>query len=194
MMLNRRRISRLLVMAVGGIICACVCSAAMISSASPPSSTIQAPAGAGAQDPTLAAEDGKLQSEFLADLVLDKGQAVSAGPKGANRVVVPITGGSFEGPRLKGTVVGPAGDWILLRPDGSSVLDIRVLLQTDDGEKIYVTCRGIAYALPDGALFARILPVFETTAPKYAWLNSVVAVGVYRPTPGKVAYRIYRIL
>jgi uncharacterized protein DUF3237 len=38
------------------------------------------------------------------------------------------------------------------------------------------------------------LPVFETTAPKYAWLNNVVAVGVYRPDLGKIAYRMYRIL
>jgi hypothetical protein len=38
------------------------------------------------------------------------------------------------------------------------------------------------------------LPLFETAAPKYAWLNNVVAVGVYRPDLGKIAYRIYRIL
>jgi len=38
------------------------------------------------------------------------------------------------------------------------------------------------------------LPIFETAAAKYAWLNNVVAVGVYRPDLGKIAYRIYRIL
>ena len=80
------------------------------------------------------------------------------------------------------------------RPDGSRVLDVRILLQTDDGRKIYVSWRGIASASPGGALNARILPVFETAAAKYAWLNSVVAVGVYRPDLGKIAYRIYRIL
>jgi hypothetical protein len=36
--------------------------------------------------------------------------------------------------------------------------------------------------------------MFETGATKYLWLNNVVAVGVYRPMPEKVAYRIYRIL
>jgi hypothetical protein len=59
---------------------------------------------------------------------------------------------------------------------------------------IYVSWRGIAYTSPGGALFARILPVFETGAPKYAWLNNVVAVGVYRGLSGKVAYRVYQIL
>jgi Protein of unknown function (DUF3237) len=53
---------------------------------------------------------------------------------------------------------------------------------------------GVAYIQPGGALFARIRPVFETGAAKYLWLNSIVAVGVYRPMPGKVAYRIDSIL
>ena len=156
--------------------------------------TAHAPDGFGAQDSAPAAEGDKLQSELLLDLVLDRGPANNVGSVGVNRVVVPVSGGTFEGPKLKGTVVGPGGDWIVVRPDGSSVLDIRIVLQTDDNQKIYMTCRGIAYSLPDGTLYARILPVFETGAAKYAWLNNVVAVGVYRPMPGKVAYRIYRIL
>jgi hypothetical protein len=32
------------------------------------------------------------------------------------------------------------------------------------------------------------LPLFETAALKYAWLNNAVAVGVYRPDLGKIAY------
>jgi hypothetical protein len=71
-------------------------------------------------------------------------QANSVGFPGGNRVVVPVTGGTFKGPRLKGTVVGPGGDWIVARPDGASVLDLRILLQTDDAQKIYMNCRGIA--------------------------------------------------
>jgi hypothetical protein len=148
----------------------------------------------GAQSSAPAAEDGKLQSEFLLDLVLDRGPANNVGSLGVNRVVVPVSGGTFEGPKLKGTVGGPSGDWIIGRPDGSSVLDLRILLQTDDAQKIYMACRGIAYTPPGGALFARILPMFETSAAQYVWLNNVVAVGVYRPMPGKVAYRVYRIL
>jgi len=138
-----------------------------------------------------AAESDKLQSEFLLDLVLEKGQTNSVAP---NRFVVPVAGGTFEGPRLKGTVVGPAGDWISVRPDRSSVLDMRILLQTDDAQKISMKAHGIAYTQPDGTLYARMLPLFETGAEKYTWLNNLVAVGVFRPMPGKVAYRIYRIL
>jgi hypothetical protein len=147
-----------------------------------------------AQPSESAAGDAKLQSEFLLDLVFDKGPANSVGSPGGNRVVVPVLGGTFEGPKLKGAVVGPSGDWIVGRSDGSSVLDIRILLQSDDAQKIYMACRGIAYKQPDGVLYARILPVFETAAARYAWLNNIVSVGVYRPMPERVAYRVFRIL
>ena len=146
------------------------------------------------QSSATAAQDDKLQSEFLLDLVIERGSSTNVGSIGVNRVVVAVIGGTFEGPKLKGTVVGPGGDWIVGRPDGSSVLDIRVLLKTDDNQEIYMTCRGIAYTPPGGTLNARILPVFETGAAKYVWLNNVVAVGVNRSVPGKVAYRVYQIL
>jgi hypothetical protein len=58
----------------------------------------------------------------------------------------------------------------------------------------YVSWRGIAYTLPGGGLFARILLVFETREPRYAWLNNVISVGVYRSLPEKISYRVYKIL
>jgi len=146
------------------------------------------------QAPAAASSADTLQSEFLFDLVLERGPANNVGSPGVTRVIVPVAGGTFSGPKLKGTIIAPSGDWIVARPDGSSVLDLRLVLQTDDGQKIYMASRGIAYTPAGGALFARTLPAFETSAPDYAWLNNVVAVGVYRPLPGKVAYRIYRIL
>jgi hypothetical protein len=83
---------------------------------------------------------------------------------------------------------------VVQRPDGSRLLDVRILLQTDDGQKIYMSWRGIAFTPPGGTLWARIVPMFETASEKNVGLNNVVAVGVYRPDLGKIAYRIYRIL
>jgi Protein of unknown function (DUF3237) len=139
-------------------------------------------------------QNESLQSEFLIDLTLEAQSPHEVGGAGGGRLVVPVAGGTFEGPRMKGRVIAPSGDWILERPDGSRVLDVRLLLETDDAQAIYVSWRGIAYTLPGGGLFARILPVFETRAPTYAWLNNVISVGVYRGLPGKIAYRVYRIL
>jgi len=153
---------------------------------------IGGPADAGV--PSASTDGETLQSEFLLELTLDRGATSNVEAGGIKRAIVAIAGGTFQGPRLRGTIVAPSGDWIVGRPDGSSVVDIRAVLQTDDQQKIYMTCRGIAYPMPGGALHARILPLFETGAARYGWLNNVVAVGVLRPTLGKVTYRVFRIL
>jgi hypothetical protein len=151
--------------------------------------------------PTLGAQQGhqvqdeKLQSAFLADLTIETEVPHDAGAGHGGRLVVPVAGGTIEGPRLTGTFVRPGGDWIIERPDGSRVLDVRLLVQTDDGQFVYLSWRGIAYTpAGGGALVARIVPVFETGAAKYAWLNNVIAVGVLRPISHKIAYRLYEIL
>jgi hypothetical protein len=94
---------------------------------------------------------------------------------------------------MKGTVIGPAGDWIVERPAGSRVVDARMLQRTDDAQTISMLWRGVVYTPPGGQLVAGIVPMFETVAPRYSWLKNVVGVGVYRG-PGKIADRIYQIL
>src|SRR5262249_23757117 len=102
--------------------------------------------------------EDKLQSEFLFDLKLETGTPQNLGSAGGGRLIVPVSGGTFSGHGIKGTIVAPGGDWIVQRPDGSRILDVRILLQTDDSQKIYMSWRGIAYSSPGGVLFARILP------------------------------------
>jgi hypothetical protein len=149
---------------------------------------------ASTQSPAPPAPDDKLQSEFLFDLTLEAQTPNNLASANGGRLVVAVSGGTFAGPRLRGTIISPSGDWVVQRPDGSRVLDVRILLQTDDGQKIYMSWRGIAYTPPGGTLWARIAPIFETASEKYAWLNNVLAVGVYRPDLGKIGYRVYRIL
>jgi hypothetical protein len=60
------------------------------------------------------------------------------------RVVVHVSGGKFEGPRLRGTVLASGGDWFLMRSDGVGVIDVRLVLKTDDSESIYMTYTGRA--------------------------------------------------
>ena len=144
-----------------------------------------------------------LRSVFLMDLIAETAAAIPAG----SRNIVPVLNGTFEGPRLKGTITGPGGDWTTRRPDGVTILDVRLILQTDDNQRIYVTYRGVVYRPPQQPVAAgggpaasaaptyfRITPVFETTSSKYDWLNRIVAVGSAFTVPGKVAYHIYEIL
>lgn len=78
------------------------------------------------------------------------------------------------------------------RPDASTMLDLRVALKTDDGERVYIWYRGIV-ARKTGGLYFRTT-YFETASEKYAWLNTVAALGVNKPAPGKVAYKVFEIL
>jgi hypothetical protein len=115
---------------------------------------------------------------------------IANGPQGA-RVVVGVTGGTFEGPQLKGTIKGPGGDWVTLRPDGSGRLDVRLLLETDDGALILMQYSGI---YTDGATRIRSTPLFETGDERYRWLNNVQAVGLGSVGEGEVTYDVYQVL
>ncbi len=116
---------------------------------------------------------------------------ISPGPQGT-RVVVVVTGGSFEGPRLRGTVDDSGGDWVTSRPDGSIKLDVRALLHTHDGADILMTYTGIGTRTPDG-LQIRTSPLFETGDERYAWLNNVQAVGIGKAGTNAVTYDVYAL-
>jgi len=103
-------------------------------------------------------------------------QKIGAVPHGT-RVTAPIEGGSFAGPRLRGKVLPGGGDWTPLRADGVLELDLRVTLETDDGALVHLTFDGIRDDDAPGAPYFRTLPRFETAAPKYAFLNRLLAVG-----------------
>ena len=130
-------------------------------------------------------------------------QPVGRGPVG-ERMIAEVTGGTFEGPRLKGEILTCGGDWILTGDDGFGRLDVRLTMKTDDGAHIYVQYGGllefnekVQAAFADGSgteygdAYFMTQPRFETGDERYAWLNQLVAVGQGRLLPGGVAYDVY---
>ena len=114
---------------------------------------------------------------------------VANGPAGT-RVIVDASSGTFEGPKLKGTVHGPGGDWVTVRADGSMLLDVRLLLKTDDGADILMEYKGVGL---DGGKHITTAPMFQTGAEQYAWLNSVQAVARGATDGGAVTYDVYAV-
>lgn len=125
---------------------------------------------------------------------------------GAKRRVVPITGGSFEGPHLRGKILPGGADWQMMRPDGVLVVYARYTLQTDTGDLITVENRGFRHGKPD--LAARIAlgervppseyyfmtaPVFETTAPHLQWLTETVFVGPAEREKNRVIIAVWQV-
>jgi hypothetical protein len=108
-------------------------------------------------------------------------------------VAADVTGGTFEGPRLRGTVVTPGGDWVTVRANGTVQLDVRLLLVTDDGASLLVQYKGIGTPGGDGTTSIRTAPLFETGDERYAWLNDVQAVGIGTSVKGSVTYEVYAL-
>lgn len=133
-----------------------------------------------------------LDHSHLFTLVLDVDFAgmvtIGTVPAGRRRIA-PVTGGTFAGARLRGTV-RPGADWVINRADGVMVIDVRLLLETDDGAPIYLTYQGRFLAAPEamdrfgrGAQLApheyslAVSARMECGDARYAWLNDAICVG-----------------
>ena len=129
-----------------------------------------------------------LESQFAFELLLDVAPQHDAG----HTRIAPVTGGTFSGPRISGTVHNGGADWIT-QVSGHSSLDVRITLETDDGAIIYMTYKGMVVP-SDSGLYWRVTPSFTTSSEEYDWLNHRVFVGKSTQVEGKVAYDVFEIL
>ena|SRR6202047_2146701 len=126
---------------------------------------------------------------------------------GADRRIGLIPGGSFEGERLSGQVMDGGSDWQAVRADGSTTLDVRLVLKTKDDALIAMNYRGVRYGPADvikriekgepvdpSSYYFRINPMFETAAATYDWLNRVLAVGIGDRRPDGPVYSVFEVL
>jgi hypothetical protein len=126
---------------------------------------------------------------------------------GANRRIGVVPGGSFEGERLSGQVIDGGSDWQAVRADGSTTLDVRLVLKTKDDALVAMTYRGVRHgpadviervekgeAIDPSSYYFRINPMFETAAATYDWLNRVLAVGIGYRRPDGPVYSVFEVL
>ena len=114
--------------------------------------------------------------------------------------MIPIVGGVFEGPRLRGTILRGGADWQLSRPDGVLELEARYVLRVDDGTHIAIRNAGVMTAADDGgAPYVRTVASFD--APRessHAWLSRAIFVGTVALDRGpgaiNVRVRIFQVL
>lgn len=143
---------------------------------------------------------------FEAHIDLAAAEVIGTGPLGARSVHL-VTGGIFEGPKIRGALIPGGGDWLLSFANGAHELDVRATLETDDGALILMTYRGVLDVEP--ALLQRVLageeiapseyyfrttPRFETGAEQYAWINKLVCVATGYFGRRKVGYRVFGVL
>lgn len=159
---------------------------------------------AGFEGAAIAASDSALpagarvpQCRLAYECDVTLSQALEFGPTlEGQRRVIPITGGSFAGPRIRGQVISGGADWNLSRSDGAGSVDAAYYLRTDDGVLIRIVNKGVGaagQAPRDEAaehFFMFTMPVFEAPTGKYDWLNRGVFVG----TLGARAHAVNAVL
>jgi hypothetical protein len=129
--------------------------------------------------------------ELVMTLRVEIAPALEAGEVGAGfRRVIPIIGGSFEGPAIRGEVVPGGADWNLTRLDGVAEVWARYTLRTDDGVLVGVTNAGLIVPQPNGTFYARTSPQFEVASERYAWLRHSIFVGILIPMASRDAVQL----
>lgn len=136
------------------------------------------------------------------------GKLLELGPVGKGiRKVVPLLGGTFEGPGIKGTILPGGYDWQFVRPDGVTEMDARYVLKTDDDVLITIVNRCLRHGTPEamqkianGELadpseyYFRTAPIFETASAKYDWLNRHIFIANGIRKPDQVQIQVWQVL
>jgi hypothetical protein len=135
--------------------------------------------------------------DFVFEEIVNLSPAVRVGqtPLGG-RQFIPITGGTFAGPKLKGKILSGGWDWQLALPNGCSSIKADYMIQTDDGSVINVLNKGTLCA-PSSANSALAItsPSFEAPNGRYEWLNNGAYVGtleMVRGVAGTIRIRFYQ--
>jgi hypothetical protein len=151
----------------------------------------------------------ELKSRHLFTLTMNLPPTLELGDTPAgNRRIFTVSGGQFEGERLRGEVLPQASsDLLLVRADGSSQQDVRVILRADDNALVLMRYRGVRHASPEvgeriargekvssSEYYLRTAPFFETSSSRYAWLNKIVSIGMGERLAEGVKYEVFEIL
>ncbi|WP_425290995.1 DUF3237 domain-containing protein [Spirosoma linguale] len=145
---------------------------------------------------------------FVGQLNVKVGSAYVVGetPHGTRRII-PILGGTVEGPGLKGDILPGGSDWQIVRKDGVAELEAHYQFKTDDGVIIYIKNVGLRVATPDVAArigrgeqvspseyYFRAIPKFEAPTGKYDWMNNAIFICTAFRNPENVVIQVWKVL
>jgi hypothetical protein len=146
------------------------------------------------------------QPLFIFQIEVKPPSVIGATP-GHDRRIGEIAGGRFEGERLRGKILSGGSDWQSLRADGATTLNVRLVMQTDDGALIAMTYLGVRHGpkevldriargetVSPSEYYMRATPYYETASEKYGWLNRVVSVAYGHRMAGGAIYQVFEIL
>src|SRR6185312_11938463 len=145
----------------------------------------------------------KFQFVYECNATLSPAVAMGKTVEGQRRII-PITGGSVRGPKIRAELLSGGWDWNLSRNDGAGSVDAAYYMKTDDGILIRIVNRGVGGGAPraapaaNGELFFMFThPEFEAPVGKYDWLNRsmfVGTLGAHRDAHNAVLIRVFEVV
>lgn len=133
--------------------------------------------------------------EFVCELKVTCDNAYTVGKTShGERVVIPITGGTFEGPLMKGTVLSGGADYQLVdKTKGRTELEAIYSIRTDDGVNIHIRNVGLLTYGSNGYYF-RTAPKFEAPSDsKYDWLNNAIYICEPAVKEGYISLKVWKV-
>ncbi|MEP7322533.1 MAG: DUF3237 domain-containing protein [Saprospiraceae bacterium] len=146
--------------------------------------------------------------EYICELKIKLDPAIVVGqtPKGLRRII-PITGGTVNGPQIKAEILPGGADWQYIRPDGTVELEAHYQIKTSDSVIIYIVNTGIRVATPEitakmakgefvpaNEYYFRATPKFESPAGKYYWMNNSLFIAKGIRNPDFVSIQVWKVL
>lgn len=123
------------------------------------------------------------KTEFIWEAKVKIGKTINIGEsKRGTRRVIPITGGTFSGPKIKGEVLPGGEDWQLVRPDGDTELYARYLLKTNDGQIFQVVNNALIHVGDTNKSFycKSVLDIEAPNNGSYGFLNHAIFLGTLK--------------
>lgn len=146
--------------------------------------------------------------EHAFDLVVELSPPHEMGvsPAGTRRII-PIVGGTAEGPLLRGRVLNVGADWQTVLAGRIADLDARYAIETHDGAVIEVVSQGIRHASPEisariaagevvptSEYYMRTAIRLETGHPAYDWVNRSLFLAAGGKVGATVTLSVFRVV
>ncbi len=148
-----------------------------------------------------------IETEFLYEARIEIAPVLELGKTlVGQRRIINITGGTFEGPDFKGTILPGGADWQVIRADGSAYVEARYTMQTEGGALIYVINKGFRHGpqevierlargdeVDPREYYFRTTPFFETSDPKFEGLNRTVSIATGARHADAVVLKVFAV-
>ena len=150
----------------------------------------------------IKAQENAPQLEYVVELKVKCEGAYQVGQTShGNRFIIPIVGGTLEGPKMKGTILSGGADYQLQDNEhGRTEVEAIYSIKTDDGVNIHVRNKGLICTGKDEngnpQFYFRTTPQFEAPFDsKYAWLNNAIFVcqPAFGGNDGTINLKIWKV-